>query len=343
MKIFHGLQNIGGMAGVMAAAQRQLGAEALSYCLPVPRYEYPADRTVQATTRRGRMVEIARFFAREGRSFDCFHFYFGESLSGARLWDVPWLKRLGKRVFFYFCGCDIRDSKQVIATYEHSACQHCWPMLCSANRAEALRMARTYADGVFVSTPDLLEFVPGAIFLPQPVPLARFAELDAAQTTAATPCRPGIDRPVRIAHAPSNRQIKGTEVIVAAVMRLQQRGLPIELVMIEHMPHAQVLAVCAGCDLAIDQVRIGAYGQYAVEMMALGKPTICYLRPDLRAYYPADCPIISASPEQLEAVLADWIAHPAWWSTAGAAGRAYVARFHDIQTLAQRCLEAYCH
>jgi glycosyltransferase involved in cell wall biosynthesis len=341
MKIFHGPQNIGGMAGVLAAAQRELGHDAWAYCYPVPSFKYGADRVVTATTRPGRVLEWMQFFLWEEHGFDCFHFYFGESLSGPYLWDVPWLKRLGKRVFFYFCGCDIRDSKHVVATYEYSACKHCWPMLCSANRVKARHMALEYADGVFVSTPDLLEFVPGATFLPQPIDIAGFDELCASQGSSRSPGQPGVDRPVRLVHAPSNRQIKGTPLIIEAVERLQRRGLNIDLVMVEHKSHAEALALCAAGDLAIDQVRVGAYGQYAVEMMALGKPTVCYIRDDLRQFYPPDCPIISASPATLEAVLGEWVTHPAWWPAAGAAGRTYVKHLHDKRVVARRCLEAY--
>jgi hypothetical protein len=341
MKIFHGPQNIGGMAGVLAAAQRALGHEAWAYCHPAHSFQYDADRVLTVPTRPGRLFEWARFFLWEERHFDCFHFYFGESLTGPYLWDVPWLKRLGKRVFFYFCGCDIREREHVIATYTHSACKHCWPPMCSANRAKARQMALQYADGVFVSTPDLLEFVPGAELLPQPLDLERFDQLRSTQTVTMPAGRPGLDRPVRLAHAPSNRQLKGTPLIEEAVERLQRRGVNIDLVLIEHKTHAEALALGATCDLVIDQVLIGAYGQYAVEMMALGKPTLCHIRDDLRGFYPVPCPIIAASPDTLEEVLGAWATHPAWWPEAGEAGRAYVEHVHDKLVVAQRCLEAY--
>jgi glycosyltransferase involved in cell wall biosynthesis len=341
MKILHGPQNIGGMAGVLAQAQRELGYDAWSYCHPVPSFKYSADRTLQTMTKGGRVLEWARFLLWEERGFDCFHFYFGESLTGAYLGDVPWLKRLGKHVFFHFCGCDIRDSKHVIATYEHSACKNCWPMLCSANRAKARQTALDYADAVFVSTPDLLEFIPGSMLLPQPIDIERFDQLLAHQWGAPPPGRPGLDRPVRLAHAPSNRQIKGTDLIVEAVTQLQGRGLQVELIMVEHKPHVEALALCSTCDLAIDQVLVGAYGQYAVEMMALGKPTLCYIRDDLFQFYPADCPIIAASPDNVRQVLGEWITHPTWWPEAAAAGRAYVERVHDRLSVAQRSLDVY--
>ena len=127
MRIFHGPQNIGGMAGLLAQAQRTLGYSAEAVCLPGGAFQFPADRVFPT----GNPLALASL----PWQFDVFHFYFGESLFGSRLVDVPWLKRLGKKVFFHFCGCDIRDSKQTIARHATSACAECWPQL---RRSQAL-------------------------------------------------------------------------------------------------------------------------------------------------------------------------------------------------------------
>jgi hypothetical protein len=340
MRVFHGPQNIGGMAGVLARAQRELGCDAEAVCLPTGRSEFECDELLEPGGRGARLEWIFRnVLARQPR-FDVYHFYFGESLDLDSLRDVPWLKRLGRRVFFYFCGCDIRDSKHVIATYEHSACKTCWPQLCSANRPRALEVARRFADGVFVSTPDLLEFVPGSTLLPQPIDLGRFDARGAAGFGPPSGT-PGVDRPARIAHAPTNRGIKGSDRIEAAVRSVALSGLAVELVTVENRPHREVLEICATCDLAVDQLLIGAYGQFAVECMAMGKPTLCYIRPDLAAEYPAGCPIISASPADFETVLASTLAAHRSWPAIGRAGREYVERVHDARKVAAQCIAEY--
>ena len=96
MKILHGPNNIGGMAGNISKAQQLLGVDAYSYCLPNKPFEYAADRTIQATTYFGRILEILGFFAREGLSYDIFQFYFGISYTGPGLHEISFLKRLGK-------------------------------------------------------------------------------------------------------------------------------------------------------------------------------------------------------------------------------------------------------
>ncbi len=339
LRIFHGLDNIAGLAGVLSAAQRALGADAFSYCYPT-HHGYPVDRTVQNMDNPvRRRIELLSFFVHEARRFDVFQFYYDKTLFEESLIDVPWLKRMGKSIFFYFHGCDVRDSKYNIGAYDLSVCKDCWPMACSPNRAKLLDYAHQYADGVFVSTPDLLQFVPGSELLPQAVDMARFGPLrDAA--LAAVGDR--IDRErVIIAHAPSGRMFKGTKYIEAAVEALQAEGCPVELCLIENVSHEEALRLAAGADLAIDQVLAGAYGKFAVEAMALGKPVIVYIRDDLRGHYPDELPVISARPHTLVDTILRTIDRRDAWEEIGKRGMAYVEAHHNSSKIAAQMLACY--
>ena len=56
-----------------------------------------------------------------------------------------------------------------------------------------------------------------------------------------------------------------------------------ELVLIEGMTYEQARQVYPTADLLIDKVLAGWYGGVAVELMALAKPVVCYIREgDLR-------------------------------------------------------------
>jgi len=335
MRIFHGLQNICGIPGVMARAQRKLGYRAEAWCHPVPNVAFSVDHTI-GWDRAERRSLLLKSLTR----FDVLQFYFGQSFAGPGLLDVPWLRRMGKRIAFYFCGCDARDSKFTVSNYPISACAVCWPQLCSANQVVAREVAAHYAHVIFACTPDLMEFLDGSILLPQPLELDLVDQL-AARGPGKPPGRPGIDRPVRIAHAPSSQAIKGSARVVEAVHNLAKQGWPVELVLIENVPHDRVLSICATCDMAIDQILIGAYGQFSAEMMALGIPTFCYIRDDLYARYPPELPVISVSPLNLEQVLSEWLDHPQWWADRGRAGRHYVEKYHESQVVAQKSLAAY--
>lgn len=333
MKIYHGSQNIGGMAGVFAQAQRELGADAYSYCFPTIKYNFPIDRNVKATSKLGYLKEISWFFLTEGIRTDVFQFYFGSSLAGSTLLDIRILKLLNKKIFFYFCGCDIRDSKITIEKYSYSACKECWPMQCSPNQKKALKMAARYAAKTFVSTPDLLEFVPNSVLIPQPIDLDKFQALKTVSNNNK--------QIIKIAHAPSNRQIKGTKYIENAIAELQKTGYPIELILVENKPYLEALNIYLSADLTIDQLLVGSYGQFSVEMMALGKPVICYIRDDLRCHYREDLPVISASPENLIEVLKKLLDDPAQWPKLSEQGIEYVKKVHESKMVAALLLKYY--
>lgn len=338
MRVFHGPENVAGAAGVLAKAQRAIGVDAFAYCLPT-NFRYPADRILKASDNFERSLELFAFLLKERLSFNVFHFYHNTTLTLYQLSDVPWLKRLGKKVFFYFCGCDARDSKITIEKYEFSGCKDHWPLACSANRKKTIEMARRYADGIFVSTPDLLEFVPGAVLLPQPIDLEQFRPLrDRAWATAG---RKTDDAKILIAHAPSDPLIKGSAYLEQAVADLQTAGYPVELLLIKNTPYEETMRLAAGADLVVDQLLVGAYGTFAVEMLALGKPVICYMREDLRRYYPDNLPVISANPKTITQVLKDLIDRRQQWPDLGQQGITYVDQVHDSLVVAEQSVKYY--
>jgi glycosyltransferase involved in cell wall biosynthesis len=337
MKILHAPTNIGGMPYVMAKAQRALGYYAKSYSIIPSPFQYDIDiqLNVNKSSKDRKKAKFNAFkFALE---YDVFQFYFGQSLTRDKLTDIPYLKKLNKKIIFHFCGCDIRDSKRVIAQYEISACKECWPMLCSQNQDVAYEMATKYADAVFVSTPDLLEFIPGAIWIPQPIQLEVFDEI----AKNLKPSSESSTERIKIAHAPTNQKIKGSKYLIQAVEDLQSEGLPIELVLIENMPYHQALEAYASSDIIVDQLLVGWYGQVSLEMMALGKPVICYIREELRQHMPDEVPIVSADPLTIKQVLRDLILQRETWANLGANGRKYVEVHHDAKIVAQKTLEVY--
>ncbi|GCL72380.1 glycosyltransferase [Paenibacillus naphthalenovorans] len=338
MRILHAPQNIAGMAGLMAKKQRDMGYLSESFVTTDSIFKYPADYSIKSTSTLGRRTERFQFFAKSIKNYDIFHFYFGESLLGQQFWDVPLLKKLNKKVFFYFAGCDIRDSKKVITTYEFSACKECWPMLCSPNRKKSLEIIHQ-ANGVFVSTPDLLEFVENSVLLQQPIDVAEFnllkEQVNLNKTTEI------INDTIKIAHAPTSRALKGTGYLIDAVERLKAEGYKIELIMVEGRPYKEAIQLYNEADIAVDQLLIGAYGQFAVEMMALGKPVICYIREDLIDKYPENLPIISSTKNNIVDVLRNTIKNRDKWASIGLQGESFVKMNHDAAVIAAKAIEYY--
>jgi hypothetical protein len=77
---------------------------------------------------------------------------------------------------------------------------------------------------------------------------------------------------LRIAHAPTNRAIKGTEAFLAAAKRLG-RELPVEVILIERQSWASCLEAKAIADVYFDQVALG-YGNNAIEAWGMGQAVI---------------------------------------------------------------------
>lgn len=332
MRILHAPNNIGGMASVLARAQSSLGHCARAYSATPSYLNIQADYTLK---KRASALEKLRMALRFVWEFDVFHFYFGYTLLEDSLLDLAPLSWLRKKIFFYFCGCDIRDEKVTTHKYAISACANCFPKLCNRNRARARQAAERYGRANFVSTPDLLEFLPRSVLLPQAV------DLDLIDTILREP------EPVRdvnrllIAHAPTNRQIKGTGYLLEAIQKLQTRGYPVDLLLIEKRSHADALRAYRAADLAVDQLLIGSYGLLAAELMALGVPTIAYLRPDLMQHYAEEPPLIHAEPSSIERVLIDCVERRDTLADFRDAGPRYARRVHHPTQLAQRCLEVY--
>jgi glycosyltransferase involved in cell wall biosynthesis len=327
-RIFHGPFNIAGIPGILARAERAAGLKSRAVCFPQGVYQRDVDQLITGFT--------ADFAAEAFASYDIFNFHFGYSLFGDSLNDLPWLKRAGKKIIMHFHGCDIRDSKIVQEKYEVSACQACWPMACNRNRTDARRMAAKYADHVVCYTPDILEFVERSIFVPQPVDVAALTAIAAKRHYA-----PRDFGPLQVVHAPSATDLKGSAHVEAAVERLRARGVPIELNLVTNRPHAEVIEALLDADLVVDQLLFGAYGVFSVEAMALGRPTACYVREDVRGKYLEAPPLIDASPHTIEGVLEHFALDRSALRGIGAASAQYVLANHSVTAVADRLRSLY--
>jgi hypothetical protein len=328
---FHGLFNIAGIAGQLAHGERELGFGSKSICFQSGVGQSAADETI-----KGGLIQVDLLKRCLGE-FDVFNFHFGYSFLGQSLRDLSLLKQSGKRIAMHFHGCDIRDSKRTIKTDTFSACAACWPVACNANRQFARDEAARSANIITVSTPDLLRFVPGSVWLPQAVDTAAILDMANKHGTLADAGR----KTVRIAHAPSSTKLKGTDLLISAVEALKKEGFDLELDLLHNLPHALVIERMSRADIVVDQLLIGAYGVTAVEAMLLGKPTICYIREDAAEHYGTDCPLLNSRPDQIKQCLVDVIDRRDDWFEIGAKGREYALRTHDRKAVAARLRACY--
>jgi glycosyltransferase involved in cell wall biosynthesis len=273
------------------------------------------------------------FFLKAIAKYDIFHFHFGHTLL-PRFYDVFLLKFFRKKIFFHYHGCDIKDRDYLFIKDKYSACRTCNPIKCNKNIKESKAIAKKYADGVFLGTPDLIEFYPQGVWLPPPIHIDEIEK--ASEGIAVSECEK-----IRILHAPSEPELKGTEYVLKAVEELKKEGLPIELILVQNMPWQEALKIFKTADIAIDQFRMGAYGHFAAECMALKKPVICYIREDVKRYYPTDLPIIISTGDALAATIRTLIADRERIKRIGNESYDYVKKYHDPEAIAQMTIKFY--
>jgi glycosyltransferase involved in cell wall biosynthesis len=235
--------------------------------------------------------------------------------------DAEVLSRAGLRVGLVFHGSEIRDPRR------HAAA-HRWSPFRDASDELTARLQRKYDDlapvvaafdgPTFVSTPDLLDYVPGAVWLPLVVDLDAFA-------AGELPLQRNV--PV-VMHAPSNTALKGTAEIEAALAPLVAEGL-VDYRRIEGVSPDRFGALLAESDIVVDQLLLGSYGVLACEAMALGRVVVGNVDAAVRSRVGVDVPVLDATPDTLIDVLRGVLADRESSRATALAGRGFVEQHHD--------------
>jgi hypothetical protein len=146
-----------------------------------------------------------------------------------------------------------------------------------------------------------------------------------------------------IAHAPTHRFVKGTDCLLSAVERLRALGVPCELLLIENKCREEAWRLYGSADIIADQFCIGAFGAFACEGLALGKPVLTYLDQEHLGNPVFNHPIVNTNPENLAAVLAVLLLVPRLRERLGQAGRRSVLEYQSIPALAEVWDRIYQH
>jgi glycosyltransferase involved in cell wall biosynthesis len=219
--------------------------------------------------------------------------------------QFPLLRALRKKSVFHYLGSDIRGKTPAQLAYGKRA------------------------DAEIVGSYDAIRWVPEAHVVPPGLDLRPF-----------TPVPPSDSPRPLVVHAPSNRERKGTATVIEACAQL-----PVDLDIVEGVPHDLARERYARADIVVDQLNAGWHGVFALESMALGKPVVTYLKPDVversAEGYGIRLPIVPATKETLVDALRPLVESPALRREIGAASRAYVEQVHDIDRVADRLIAIY--
>ena len=352
MRVLHCPTDVGNNTWGLSRAERELGIESEMMVFRSSWFGYPADTNLhfEGLPFPAREYRRWKFFISNYKKYDVFSFNFGMSildymhLFHMRLpflsyLDLPLLKRSGKKIIMTFQGCDARIKSYCIKNFEISACAECDVNFCIKDdkiKKRRIEKLSKYADKIYVVNPDLANVCPSAEFQP-------YSNVIPDEWIPDN--KNNEDDTIKILHAPSSRSIKGTKYIISACEKLKQDGYPVELVLVENIPHNEAKEYYQQADIVVDQLLIGWYGGFAVETMALEKPVLCYLRDsDLDMFIPFKdkIPIVNINKDTLYDKLIMLIEDPKLRKKIGKKSRKYVQEIHDPIKIAKKLIrEAY--
>lgn len=267
--------------------------------------------------------------------YEVVHFHFMVTMTRSG-WEVPLLKRLGRRVVAHFRGCEARNREENMRL--HSAmniCQECDynATVCTSPVSMRRRhLAERWADATLVTTPDMLDFMPGAtvssFFAPVDIEPSLLAPWDGC-------------RPLKLVHVTNHPGIEGTARIREAVEAVRARGFQIEFLHLRDVSHAEVIRAWREADIAIGKMKMGFYANSQIESMACGVPTITWIRPEFMNDALRESGFIISHLDNLEATLVTYLSDPAALARKRELARRSILALHDNDAIARIMLDAY--
>ncbi len=340
-RVLVGPANFAGQGLAWASALDRAGVPAVSWAFTAdPRFRFDADhRAPLSVVHRASRAYQRRVFAHVVQTVEAVVIEAGRPLFGRLhgydpVAEARALQEHGVRVALLWHGTDIRVPSVHAATHLDS------PFSTGDARTRALeavalrnrRRATAFEGPVLVSTPDLLPAWPGARWCPVVV------DVEAWASDAPLLAR---ERPL-VVHAPSNRALKGTDLVEAAMAALEGDQL-VSYREVAGVPAAEVRDLYRTADVVLDQFRLGIYGVAACEAMAAGRVVVSQVDDQVRAAVAAagcELPVRDTAADGLEATVRDVVTDRDRARALAARGPAFVREVHDGRRSASVLLEA---
>jgi|GEM_PF-2032493 len=248
-------------------------------------YNYTYNLNLRHSNQLIKLIVNALFFFRNIWKYDIVHYHCHTLLPF--LADIIILKLLKKKIIFHFRGSDARPNKYLLDTYENNTLKE--RILTLYNRYR-VAVTSKICDQIYVATPDLkCLFRRKVIYIPYIMDTNKYI---------AKKARP-YHRTVNIIHAPTNRRIKGSDIVIDTIIKIKKRGYEFNFQLIENLEHSKIQAIINKSDIVIDQLLVGWYGYFAAEAVLSGKTVLSYVRPDLKHKHHQECLITPTSSETI--------------------------------------------
>ena len=269
-------------------------------------------------------------------------------------WDVQLLKCLGKKIVYSNIGCLDGVSQSSFRSWPpEPVCDICrWrdePTVCSDERNLAWgKLRNSLADYQINLGGNRKDYNDD----PRVHEVPEFYCLDTKVWDPDLPVPPQYrlqypEDTVKIYHAvgnfesrtgPNNRNIKCTHIYVPLIERLKREGYKVELLFYSNVPNKDIRFYQVQADIVVDMLTFGWFGATGREAMMLGKPYVCFIRPEwletMRQEIPEyvdELPVVSATPDTVYDVLKDLILHPEKRMDIGRRSRDFAVKWHSAE------------
>ncbi|WP_420860655.1 glycosyltransferase [Algirhabdus cladophorae] len=357
-RVFIGTEEIAGYYSGLAQGFREIGVPVTKFLSQEHSFKYEKSSVAEQVLRKigrkyreasktdqkkhilvSRIPRLERWITKQIiRRHDLFIFGFMTSLDGMmvggpRLTDLKRIKRAGKKIICVFHGSEVRPRWLNGKFIDYSTDD----LLARAKKQiQWLRVIEEYADAI-VSHPPMAPFQTRSsahyLAIGVPLPAAKLIDTKTASKT---------DR-IRILHAPSNPETKGSALIQGCIDELVAAGHKIDFKLLTGVPHTQVCHELAQSDLVIDQVFSDTpMAHFAAEAASYGCPSIICGNDLTRLRDVTDPdiwpPSILGRPEELKSKIEWAITHPDERIKIGKSAQEFVKKNWTAAKVAQNLL-----
>ncbi|MEN5396089.1 glycosyltransferase [Achromobacter xylosoxidans] len=278
--------------------------------------------------------------------------------------EIQLLKRLGKTIVYTHTGCLDGVSQTSFSKWgPESVCRSCvWrerPDVCSDEKNLTWGKYRNeMADYQFTLGGNRVDYNASPTVHEEPEFFCLDAE--AMRPDLEIPEQFRLDFPaasVKLYHAVGNAStrtneegvnIKSTHIYLPLIDRLRAEGHSLELISVSGVANKDVKYYQAQADIVLEMLTYGFFGANGREALMLGKPLVCYLRPEwlesMRREIPEyvdELPVVNATPDTVYEVVKQLIENKQQRDEIGRKSREFAVKWHSTGAAAERLDRVY--
>jgi tetratricopeptide (TPR) repeat protein len=234
--------------------------------------EYKCDINLDVNTlpESKRINAIDNFAKSVIDKYDVFHFHFSHSLY-PDFRDLEVLREKDKKILFSFWGSDECGAEWIY--YQQArflGYRPPKPYFLTLRHYHAHKIINLYADVMFGT-----RGIPRGISVPSAIDSFEWS-LEEKDSILQKKHIKKDPQKTYFLHAPSSNWKKGTSIIVNLLEECKHDGMPIEIIYVHQVSPEKAKQAYAYADFAIDQVAVGTFGLFGLEMMCWNIPVLVY-------------------------------------------------------------------